>query len=130
MDAHKTYLLDTHILIWFLHNDAKLSKQALEIIETADVVVSIATIWEIAIKTSLGKLTLAEPFADFFPKQLQINDIKVLDASIEHLKKVNQLEFIHRDPFDRLIIAQAIVEDMILISKDTVFADYGVSLLW
>lgn len=130
MDTNKTYLLDTHILIWFLHNDVKLSKQALEIIETADVVVSIATIWEIAIKTSLGKLTLAEPFADFFPKQLQINDIKVLHASIEHLKQVNQLEFIHRDPFDRLIISQAMVEDMILISKDTVFADYDVQLLW
>ncbi len=118
-----TYLLDTHALIWFLHNDEQLSKKALKIIETEEVVVSIATLWEIAIKTSLGKLTLAEPFEDFFPKQLQMNDIEILSVSIAHLHKLKQLEFYHRDPFDRLIIAQSMVEGMTLISKDGVFKD-------
>ncbi len=124
------YLIDTHALIWFLHNDEQLSRTALQIIETEDVIVSIATLWEIAIKTSLGKLTLAEPFEQFFPKQFQMNDIEMLHASIEHLHKVNQLAFFHRDPFDRLIIAQSMIEGMTLISKDSAFKDYGIDLLW
>lgn len=124
------YLMDTHVLIWFLHNDKQLSKKALDIIETNDVIVSVASLWEISIKTSLGKLTLAEPFNDFFPKQLIINGIDILSITISHLNKVNTLKFVHRDPFDRLIIAQSLVENIPLISKGTKFHDYGVNLIW
>lgn len=124
------YLMDTHVLIWFLHNDKQLSKKALGIIETNDVIVSVASLWEISIKTSLGKLTLAEPFNDFFPKQLIINGIDILSITISHLNKVNTLKFVHRDPFDRLIIAQSLVENIPLISKDIEFKAYGVDLVW
>lgn len=122
--------MDTHVLIWFLHNDKQLSKKALGIIETNDVIVSVASLWEISIKTSLGKLTLAEPFNDFFPKQLIINGIDILSITISHLNKVNTLKFVHRDPFDRLIIAQSLVENIPLISKDIEFKAYGVDLVW
>lgn len=124
------YLIDTHALIWFLHNDKQLSKNALEVIENSDIVVSIASLWEVSIKTSLGKLTLAESFNDFFPKQLIINDIGILPIAVSHLHRVNSLNFFHRDPFDRLIIAQSLVEKMPLISKDTEFKAYGVDLVW
>lgn len=124
------YLIDTHALIWFLHNDKQLSKNALEVIENSDIVVSIVSLWEVSIKTSLGKLTLAESFNDFFPKQLIINDIGILPIAVSHLHRVNTLNFFHRDPFDRLIIAQSLVEKMPLISKDTEFKAYGVDLVW
>lgn len=124
------YLLDTHALLWFLQNDKQLGKTALEIIEHNDVCVSMASLWEIAIKNSLGKLELPLPFDEIFPKQLLINDIAILPIELMHLKMINKLDFYHRDPFDRLIIAQALNNDLTLISKDGKFADYGVNLLW
>ncbi len=124
------YLIDTHALIWFLSNSKQLSKKALEAIENENVVVSIASLWEISLKISLGKLKLAQPFAEVFPKQLEINSIEILPIAIEHLKLVSELEYFHRDPFDRLIIVQAISEGMTLISKDSVFQKYDVDLLW
>ncbi|WFF39028.1 type II toxin-antitoxin system VapC family toxin [Moraxella nasibovis] len=124
------YLLDTHALLWFLQNDKQLGKTALEIIEHNDVCVSMASLWEIAIKNSLGKLELPLPFDEIFPKQLLINDIAILPIELMHLKMINKLDFYHRDPFDRLIIAQALNNDLTLISKDGKFADYDVNLLW
>ncbi|WP_323842385.1 MULTISPECIES: type II toxin-antitoxin system VapC family toxin [unclassified Moraxella] len=124
------YLLDTHILLWFLQNDTQLSKTALKIIETNDVCVSMASLWEIGIKHSLGKLDLPLPFGEIFPSQLMMNDINVLPIEMVHLTIVNQLKFYHKDPFDRLIIAQALNGGLTLISKDSKFAEYGVNLLW
>lgn len=124
------YLLDTYTLLWFLQNDNHLSHEVCEIIETSDVMVSVASLWEIAIKNSLGKLILPKPFCDIFPKQLQMNDIDILAIDVKHLNKVNELEFLHRDLFDRLIIAQALTNNLTLISKDTQFGQYGVNLLW
>lgn len=124
------YLLDTHTLLWFLQDDSQLSNKSRELIEISDVFVSIASLWGIAIKHSLGKLQLPKPFDDIFPEQLIINEIDILSIDINHIKIVNQLKFIHRDPFDRVIIAQALNNNLILISKDTKFADYGVNLLW
>lgn len=124
------YLIDTHALLWFLKDDKQLSQKALEIIETSDIKVSIASLWEIAIKTSLGKLVLPAPFEVIFPQQLYINDIEILQASVKHLSQLNQLEFHHRDPFDRLLIAQAMVDDMTLVSRDTAFKDYDVKVIW
>lgn len=124
------YLLDTHALLWFLKDDKQLSQNALNVIETNNIKVSIATLWEIAIKTSLGKLILPAPFEVIFPQQLYINDIAIIQTSIQHLSQLNQLEFHHRDPFDRLLIAQAMVEGMTLISRDKAFKDYDVKVIW
>jgi PIN domain nuclease of toxin-antitoxin system len=126
------YLLDTHGLIWFLSGDARISAEARQLIEddNNDLFVSIASLWEMAIKYSLGKLYLTQPFEVLFPAQLEANDIKVLDITIDHLQATCRLPLYHRDPFDRLIIAQAQVERLPLISTDTILDSYGVRRIW
>ncbi len=126
------FLLDTHALLWFLDGDARLSSSARALIENPhhELFVSVASLWEIAIKVSLGKLTLIAPFETLFPEQLNHNRIEVLGISLEHLHQVTRLPFHHRDPFDRLLLAQAQVEDWPLISVDAVFDLYAVSRQW
>ncbi len=92
--------------------------------------ISIASLWEIAIKFSIGKLNLQQPFDAMFPEQLETNSIEIIGITIDHLKAVSSLPFHHRDPFDRLIIAQSKVEGLSIISVDTVFDDYGVRREW
>jgi PIN domain nuclease of toxin-antitoxin system len=125
-------LLDTHTFLWFITNDKNLSSLAREIIEDSDNdrLISIASIWEIAIKSSLGKLKLKEPFPKLIPAQLKMNLIELLHIKISHLSLVSTLPFHHRDPFDRLIIAQSLIEDLPIVSVDTQFDDYGVERIW
>ncbi len=125
-------LLDTHSFLWFIMGESKLSDQALKLIEDENTqkLVSIACLWEIAIKYSLNKLTLTEPFQTLFPKQLQVNGMDLLHITVDHLTELTKLPFHHRDPFDRLIIAQAIVENLPILSIDSVFDDYPVKRLW
>jgi PIN domain nuclease of toxin-antitoxin system len=125
-------LLDTHSFIWFVEDNPSLSSHARTLIEepTNDVFLSIANIWEMAIKVSLGKLDLSQPFDLFIPNQLLLNDITLLDITVSHTLRVATLPYHHRDPFDRLLIAQSLVEVMPLISIDSVFDAYGVNRLW
>jgi len=125
-------LLDTHTFLWFITNDRNLSPVAREIIEDSDNdrLISIASIWEIAIKSSLGKLKLKQPFSKLIPAQIKINLIQILPVKISHLSLVSTLPFHHRDPFDRLIIAQSLIEDLPIVSIDTQFDDYGVKRIW
>ena len=108
------YLLDTNALLWFLDNDKKLSHRARQLIESSNhqSFISIVSLWEIAIKTGLGKLDLSEPFEQMFPKQLHFNNIEILDITVDSLIKLTTLSFHHRDPFDRLIITQGLVEGL------------------
>ena len=125
-------LLDAHALLWFLAGSSQLSARALACIQDTQntVFVSPATLWEIGIKDSLGKLTLPEPFAQIFPARLDASNIMILPILVPHLHEHRQLPFHHSDPFDRLLIAQALVEDLTLVSRDSEFAPYGVKLLW
>ena len=127
-----TYLLDTHALIWYIGGDKKLSTHARALIddEENDLFVSNATLWEMAIKFSLGKLDLGKPFAEMFPHQLEINSINILTITVDHLKAVTKLPFHHRDPFDRLIIAQSQVEKLPIISVDSLFDEYNIDREW
>ncbi len=127
-----TYLLDTHALVWFMSGDSQLSARARILIddEANELYFSVAGLWEIAIKYSLGKLNLHRPFDELFPAQLELNSINVLDISVEHLKTVCKLPFHHRDPFDRLIVAQSVVENLPIISTDAVLDRYSVNRLW
>src|SRR5258707_9054879 len=102
-------LLDSQAFLWFIVGDARLSGEALETISDIenDILLSMASLWEIAIKSSLGKLDLKQPFAELIPKQLVSNEIALLPIRFEHLVSLLGLPFHHRDPFDRLIIAQA-----------------------
>ena len=126
------YLLDTHALLWFLKGDKKLSAKARGLIDNPGnrKFLSIASLWEIAIKVSLRKLVLDKPFEKLFPEQLHFNRIEILDITVDSLTKLTTLPFHHREPFDRLIIAQAIVERLPIIGVDAVFDVYGISREW
>jgi len=124
-------LLDTHTFIWFINGDARLSKKAKkEILKSSNKkFISMASIWEMAIKTSLGKLRINYPFKEVF-NQIDENGFETLAIIFDHTLLVSQLEFHHRDPFDRLIIAQAIYENMTIITNDRNFQDYQVKMTW
>lgn len=125
-------LLDTHTLLWFIAGSSSLSINARKLIEdpSNEKFVSIVSIWETAIKVSIGKMALSAPFDDLFPHQLQINGFDVLPVKVKHASVVSALPFHHRDPFDRLLAAQAISEDMIMTSVDEVFDTYAVTREW
>ena len=125
-------LLDTHTFLWFIAGDSTLSKEARSAIEgeNNNLYMSVASLWEIAIKVSIDKLMLSEPFETLIPEQLAENGIELLDISVEHTALIASMPFHHRDPFDRLIAAQAKVEQMTLVSMDDVFDAYGVNRLW
>ncbi|MCX6029627.1 MAG: type II toxin-antitoxin system VapC family toxin [Chloroflexi bacterium] len=125
-------LLDTHTLLWFIEGSPRLSTRARALIEDEEneVFLSVASLWEIAIKVSLGKLRLARPFEALIPQQLSLNDITLLDIAINHASNVITLPFHHRDPFDRLLIAQAQVEQMPIVGDDPAFDPYPVTRLW
>lgn len=124
-------LLDTHALIWFLNGDETLSDKAREAIEREgnQNFISIASIWEIAIKLSLGKIEIENGFNNFL-KLIESNGFEILPISFPHLMILSELDFLHRDPFDRLIIAQAISEEMNIITKDEHICNYKCRTLW
>ena len=126
------YLLDAHTLLWFVAGAPDLPLSLRHLIEdpTNQRLVSIATLWEVAIKVNLGKLTMAVTFEQLAPKYLFENDMTILPVTIPHLQKVVQLPFHHRDPFDRLLIAQSIVEDVTILSRDKLFDEYATRRLW
>ena len=126
------YLLDTHTLLWFIAEDKDLSDRARRLIldSSSEILISIASLWEIAIKVNIGKLTLDKPFDDLFPDELDFHGIEILDITIDHLIQLTLLPSHHRDPFDHLIIAQALVEGLPIIGVDSAFDAYGVSREW
>lgn len=125
-------LLDTHTFLWFLLEDPQLSTTASDLIidPTNDIEVSLATYWEIAIKISLGKYTLPEPYDIFMEREIATNDFRILPIEPKHTAVLTTLPFHHRDPFDRLLIAQAMAEAIPILSVDTVFDAYHVTRLW
>jgi len=125
-------LLDTHSFLWFILDDSKLSESARSLIENPDneVVVSPATYWEIAIKIRLGKYTLPATYQGFIESQILANDFQVLPIEPKHTALLTTMPFHHKDPFDRLLVAQAISEEIPLISIDEKLDPYGVRRLW
>jgi len=124
-------LLDTHTFLWFVNDAPNLSEAALALLESDhDVLLSMASLWEIAIKYSVGKLNLPSPYEDFVTQQLLENDIDVLSVQISHLTVVARLPFHHRDPFDRMLIAQSISEGIPILSADSTFDAYSVKRFW
>jgi PIN domain nuclease of toxin-antitoxin system len=125
-------ILDTHSFLWFIMGSPTLSGNARALIEddAHDKRLSTASLWEMANKLSLARLTLAEPFGVLIPQQLRVSGIEILNIEIAHLAVLTTLPFHHRDPFDRLIIAQAIVERSPVVSVDPAFDAYPVERLW
>jgi len=120
------YLIDTNIFIWFIQGNENFPDKYKNIIENRDnkIFLSIASIWEIAIKHSLGKLELKKTFKELIPGSLIANDINILQLEIKHIEYGINLPFFHKDPFDRIIISQSIVENIPLIYTDEIFNSY------
>jgi PIN domain nuclease of toxin-antitoxin system len=127
-----TLLLDTHALLWFLKDDPQLRATAKAAIEDPAnrKLVSIASCWEIAIKAGLGKLTLGEPAAVLLPREIARNNFDILSISLSHATAVESLPQHHKDPFDRMLVAQSQIEGLPVVSADTVFDAYGVTRIW
>jgi PIN domain nuclease of toxin-antitoxin system len=125
-------LLDTSAFLWFIGGSERLSNAARSFIEDFDnkLFMSAASPWEIAIKVSIGKLELARPFDILIPEKIKENKVKLLQIHPSHLSQMLALPLHHRDPFDRLIIAQAICEKLPIISCDRAFPSYPVELIW
>jgi PIN domain nuclease of toxin-antitoxin system len=125
-------LLDTHALLWWVLGEAELSIPARQAIGEPDneVFVSAASSWEIATKHRIGKLPKAARIAIDVPGIVSAQGFIELPISIRHGQVAGQLPRIHKDPFDRILVAQAVIEDMILISNDAILGAYGVALLW
>jgi PIN domain nuclease of toxin-antitoxin system len=124
-------LLDTHTFLWWDNAPDRLSAGASAALSDPanDVCLSVASAWEILIKARLGKLTLRIPLADMVAQQ-QTNGLKVLPVDMRHVLAIEALPPIHKDPFDRLLVAQANVEDATFVSVDPIFAQYPVRTLW
>lgn len=125
-------LLDTQAFLWFTLQDQRLSQRAREAIEAADSLLMISPVcfWEIAIKVKLGKLAVPEPFRDFIDRELTANDILVLPITVERAAVMLDLPFHHRDPFDRMLAAQALTEDWPVVSSDDILDAYGLTRIW
>lgn len=127
-----TFLLDTHTYLWTIDESPRLSRTAVDLIESSEtqLVLSMASLWEIAIKLSIGKLRLELAFADVAMAIPVAHDMEILPITVNHLDIVSRLPTHHRDPFDRLLVAQCLAEDMAIVSNDTILDAYGVERLW
>ena len=125
-------LLDTHALLWLITGDDRLSENARQIFLNKEnrLFFSAASLWEICIKKSLGKISLKNGWFHTIQAEMEINTIQWLPIEMAHCIKVAELPFHHRDPFDRMLIAQAIVEDLQLLSRDRRLSDYGIERIW
>ncbi len=125
-------LLDTHTFLWFIAGSTNLSEYVRMLIEAPsnERLLSIASLWEMAIKISIGKLEVGMSFTDLVENQVKANKIELLTIKPEHLDVVIRLPLRHRDPFDRLLIAQSICENIPILSKDAVFDNYSVQRIW
>jgi PIN domain nuclease of toxin-antitoxin system len=125
-------LLDTHVLLWVLTDSSKLSPTAATAYRNPghELYISAASLWEIGIKVSLGKLILQNDWPPIIGNELERNGIRWLPIEMAHCATVATLPFHHRDPFDRLLVAQALHEGMTLLSADATLAAYGVEVLW
>ena len=122
-------LMDTHVFLWFVNGDTKLSKEMLQAIETEEKVwVSVISFWELAIKSSLGKLTLPCPVSQLMEDCAKMN-LSILPIKAQHLQQLEHLPWIHRDPFDRLLICQAQAEGLKLATVDENIRQYEVGLI-
>jgi PIN domain nuclease of toxin-antitoxin system len=125
-------LLDTHAFLWWVRDAPDLKSTAKKAISDLknECCLSIVSCWEMAVKASLGKLRLAKPLERFVTEQLSANRFSLLNVDLRHIAEVEKLPFYHRDPFDRLLIAQAITEKLTIVSADAAFSKYNVKVRW
>ncbi|MFZ4827354.1 MAG: type II toxin-antitoxin system VapC family toxin [Phototrophicaceae bacterium] len=125
-------LLDTHVFIWVASDVSQLSEKAYHLIRDPEHVkwLSLVSVWEMQIKSQMGKLILQKPLGELIEEQQEQNSLQVLPITLPHILALDELPFHHRDPFDRLLIAQSIQQGFVLLSRDAVFTEYGVDVQW
>lgn len=125
-------LLDTHAFLWLITGDERLSETAKKIFldQENSLFFSAASLWEICIKKGLGKLSLKSGWLKAIQDEMKVNAIQWLPIEMLHCAELTKLPFHHRDPFDRMLIAQAMVEDMQLLSRDSCLSDYEITRIW
>jgi len=124
-------LLDTHTFLWAISGSAKLSRRAERMfIGPSDLWLSVASIWEILIKAQIGKINLPAPTGPYLVKKLSENRIEALPVTLDHVLRVETLPMHHSDPFDRILIAQSIVEGLPVVTGDPKFESYPVQAIW
>ncbi|MEO0555901.1 MAG: type II toxin-antitoxin system VapC family toxin [Bacteroidota bacterium] len=121
----KRILIDTNVLIWWFRNDRRLTKSLISIIQQSNVAVSIISYWEILIKMQIGKLEMPLKFME----AMEDSSFELLNLELSHLNYLTNLDLYHRDPFDRIIIAQAISENLSIITSDSTFEKYPVNII-
>ena len=126
------YLLDTGVLIHNLITQSKLNRQALELLanNSSELYLSAATSWEITIKAGTGKLILPEPPSEFVIRAIQLMSLQSLDITHSHVAAVEKLPNYHRDPFDRMLVAQALAENLVFLTADHNLEKYPVEMFW
>jgi PIN domain nuclease of toxin-antitoxin system len=125
-------LLDTHAFLWLVSDDPRVSRRAREVFSDKknEVFLSVASVWEMAIKLSLDKLRVQGSLPEVIAQEVRNNAVKVMPVELEHALLVSSLPFHHRDPFDRLLVAQALVEKLVVLSNDDAFDRYSTRRVW
>ena len=125
------YLIDTHTLLWYLEGNTRISENGKAVIQYPgnQIFTSVVCLWEITTKISLGKLHLPEPFESVIAK-MEVLNIGILPLQTAHIMRAATLPLYHHDPFDRMLIAQALTEGMPVVSKNAVFEEYGIEWIW
>lgn len=123
-------LLDTHAFLWWCEDARELSRAARRTIDREQCFLSLASIWEMAIKRSLGKLKLPGAFDRFVSEQMVLNGFTQLEIGFRHITRTADLPWHHRDPFDRLLVAQSLENRLAVVTRDSVFELYGVTRIW
>ncbi|GAB4303314.1 MAG: type II toxin-antitoxin system VapC family toxin [Geminocystis sp.] len=125
-------MLDTHAFIWWNLTPEKLSLNGLSLIEDKENIfyLSIASVWEMQIKISINKLHFDNPLSQIITKQRNINNLQILSIELEHIWELKNLPLHHKDPFDRILIAQAIIEKIPILTIDSIFQNYSINTIW
>jgi PIN domain nuclease of toxin-antitoxin system len=123
-------LLDTHALLWALTDESHLSERVRKLLPMADIWFSVASLWEILIKAQIGKIPLPQPVGPFVMSKLALNGVRILPVTADHVLRVESLPNHHRDPFDRMLIAQSLEEKLPVVTADRFFSRYQVQVIW
>jgi PIN domain nuclease of toxin-antitoxin system len=123
-------LLDTHTFLWGVSDVAKLSERVRKMLPVAETWFSVASVWEILIKSQSGKLPLPQPSGAYVMTKLRLNGVKLLHITADHVLRIESLPTHHRDPFDRILVAQSLEENLPLVTSDSVFNRYDLEVIW
>lgn len=123
-------LIDTHVLLWGLQDESRLTPRVRTLLPVSDVWISVAGLWEILTKVQVGKLDLPSPVGEYLTSKLAANGVSVLAIAFDHVRRLEEIPLHHRDPFDRILIAQSLEEKLPLVTADPLFDRYNLDVIW